>query len=113
MSWPNEADASWKVDFDLAVESDLGIDFEVITVVPSRRGRAHLPELSRVVSRTGPQHAWLSQMRAVSKAVNRHRRFEGSNPSPSASAQNPSIQGRFLGYLASTSTRSCCQSCQR
>jgi hypothetical protein len=30
-------------------------------------GSSHLPELSRVVSRTGPKRAWLSQMRAVSK----------------------------------------------
>jgi hypothetical protein len=54
MSWPNEADASRKVDFDLAVESDHGRSLEART--------AHPPELSRVVSRTGPQHAWLSEI---------------------------------------------------
>ena len=40
--------------------------------------------VSRVLSRTGPQYAWLSQTRVVSIAANRHRRFKGSNPSPSA-----------------------------
>jgi hypothetical protein len=39
------------VDFDLAVESDLGIDFEVITVVPSRRGRAGTHQNCRALCR--------------------------------------------------------------
>ena len=47
------------------------------------------PELSRVVSRTGPQHAWLSEMLEVSKIARAVRSLEGSNPSPSADNWNP------------------------
>jgi hypothetical protein len=39
-------------------------------------------ELSRVVSRTGPQSAWLSRMREVSKPFGAVASREGSNPSP-------------------------------
>ena len=48
--------------------------------------------LSRVVSRTGPEGAWLSRMREVSKIAGAVRSLGGSNPSPSA--DNPNRQQR-------------------
>jgi len=36
------------------------------------------------MSRTGPEHAWLTQTLEVSKIAGAVRSLEGSNPSPSA-----------------------------
>jgi len=64
-----------------------------------------------VVSRRGPQDAWLSEIHVVSKAVRGHWPLEGSNPSPSP--QNPFIQGRFLGCLDWMLLRRRCRSRHR
>jgi hypothetical protein len=85
------------------------------SVAPRWRRRHPCADRSRAGASTGAPQVNALQIglfEVVSKAVNRHRRFEGSNPSPSASAQNPFIQGRFLGCLGSITTRSGCQSCQ-
>src|SRR4029453_11758600 len=49
-------------------------------------------QLSRVVSRTGPESAWLSEILEVSKIAGAVRSLGGSNPSPSA--DNPNRQQR-------------------
>ena len=64
-----------------------------------------------MVSRRGPQDAWLSEIHVVSKAVRGHWPLEGSNPSPSP--QNPFIQGRFLGCLDWMLLRRRCRSRHR
>ena len=58
------------------------------TVETARQRRLRPRELlAKSVARSvahEAQTAWLSRTTQVPKAVDRHRRFEGSNPSPSA-----------------------------
>ena len=58
-------------------------------------------------------HSMVEQTRAVSKAVNRHRRFEGSNPSPSVSAQKPLDPSGLWAAWSLADLPAWCRFCQR
>jgi hypothetical protein len=53
--------------------------------------------LSRVVSRTRPQHAWLSEIQEVSKPFRAFGSDEGSDPSPPSPPRNPPYSRAFSG----------------